>query len=358
MIAMKMTPLSRTRGTTPGARAIKIIITATSLNSVLDKYANLMECRGIKARLSMTNIDLLEDPLVMTIAAVERDCGLPKETLRVWERRYGFPKPLRDGNGERLYPIEQLVTLRLLRRLVVAGHRPGQVVGLPDEDLSALLGTPGVAVARDRGHEVELVLELLRTHDAVGLRDSLNAMVLRVGLGAFASVTGPGLVEAIGDAWSRGELEIHQEHFFTEQFTTVLRSAINATQGAGLPRTGPRVLFGTFPQEPHALGLMMAEAMFAVEGCLVISLGVQTPIREIAAAARAHNADILALSFSSIIPATQATAGLNELRSFLPGSVEIWAGGACAGLRPKEGLKVLRGLSDIKFATSAWRARQ
>lgn len=306
----------------------------------------------------MTDIDLLEQPHVMTIAAVERDCGLPKETLRVWERRYGFPKPLRDRNGERLYPVEQLGTLRLLRRLVVAGHRPGQVVGRPDEELSRLLEAPDVAVDRNRGPEVERVLELLRAHDAVGLRDSLNAMLLRVGLGAFASVTGPRLVEAIGHEWSRGELEIHQEHFFTEQFTTVLRGAISATQGAGLPRTGPRVLFGTFPQEPHALGLMMAEAMFALEGCLVVSLGVQTPIREIAAAARAHKADILALSFSSVIPATQATAGLDELRRLLPGSVEIWAGGACTGLRPRAGLQVLRGLADISSALSSWRARQ
>jgi len=30
------------------------------------------------------------------ISAVERDTGLSKDTLRVWERRYGFPKPLRD----------------------------------------------------------------------------------------------------------------------------------------------------------------------------------------------------------------------------------------------------------------------
>jgi len=355
---MNMTPLSGTRDRAVGASAITIIIKATSIKFVLDKYASLVECRDDITMLSMINTDLLEDPRVMTIAAVERDCGLPKETLRVWERRYGFPKPLRDGNGERLYPVEQLVTLRLLRRLMVAGHRPGQVVGLPDEQLSALLGTPAVSDARDRGHEVELVLELLRAHDAAGLRDSLNAMLLRAGLGAFASTTGPRLVEAIGHEWSRGALEIHQEHFFTEQFTTVLRSAINATQGAGLPRTGPRVLFGTFPQEPHALGLMMAEAMFALEGCLVISLGVQTPIREIAAAARAHKVDILALSFSSIITATQASAGLNELQALLPGSVEIWAGGACAGLRPKAGLHVLRGLSDINCAISAWRDRQ
>ena len=117
------------------------------------------------------------------------------------------------------------------------------------------------------------------------------------------------------------------------------------------------MLFSTFPQEPHALGLLMAEAMFTLEGCLGISLGVQTPIPEIAAAARAHTADILALSFSSMIPAPQALAGLNELRALVPETVEIWAGGACPGLRPKTGFLVLRELSAIALAVGDWRAR-
>ena len=40
------------------------------------------------------------------IAAVERDTGLSKDVLRVWERRYGFPVPGRDDHGERVYPAE------------------------------------------------------------------------------------------------------------------------------------------------------------------------------------------------------------------------------------------------------------
>ena len=43
-----------------------------------------------------------------SIAEVERETGLGKDTLRVWERRYGFPVPLRDALGERAYPDEQL----------------------------------------------------------------------------------------------------------------------------------------------------------------------------------------------------------------------------------------------------------
>ena len=97
--------------------------------------------------------------------------------------------------------------------------------------------------------------------------------------------------------------------------------------------------------------------MFALEDCLGVSLGVRTPIPEIAAAAKAHKADIVALSFSSIVPAPQAMTGLTELRAFLDGGVEIWAGGACPGLRPRPGLLVIRALSSIAPAVAAWRAR-
>ena len=59
-----------------------------------------------------------------------------------------------------------------------------------------------------------------------------------------------------------------------------------------------------------------------------------------------------------MIPVLQATTGLAELRALLPETVEIWAGGACAGLRSKPGVSVLRALSEIGPAVTAWRARE
>ncbi|MEY2631516.1 MAG: hypothetical protein RIR00_170, partial [Pseudomonadota bacterium] len=61
-----------------------------------------------------------------SIAAVERDTGLSKDVLRMWERRYGFPVPDRDTNGERAYPSEQVERLRQIKRLMDQGHRPGK----------------------------------------------------------------------------------------------------------------------------------------------------------------------------------------------------------------------------------------
>jgi DNA-binding transcriptional MerR regulator/methylmalonyl-CoA mutase cobalamin-binding subunit len=295
----------------------------------------------------------LETGGLLGIAAVERDSGLPKDTLRVWERRYGFPAPMRDQNDERVYPVEQLARLRLLRRLVDAGHRPGKVVGLPEDQLSKLLQDDGPTPDETPlGREI---LDLLSANDVGGLRDRMQALLVRSGLRSFVTEAAPTLAAAVGAAWARGELEIHQEHLFTEQFSAVLRAAINTARSSGAGTTAPGVLLTTIPQEPHALGLMMAEAMLVLSGCACISLGVQTPVPDIAAAARAHRVDIIALSFSAVVPQPQIQSALADLRSVTDPAIEIWAGGSGAGARGPAGTGYIASLEAIPPAVEAWR---
>ena len=56
----------------------------------------------------------------MPIAAAGCDTGLSKDTLRVWERRCGFPQPERDAAGDRACPPEQVKRLQTIRRLLDA----------------------------------------------------------------------------------------------------------------------------------------------------------------------------------------------------------------------------------------------
>ena len=121
----------------------------------------------------------------------------------------------------------------------------------------------------------------------------------------------------------RGELQVFEEHLYTEQLQVALRTAINA-----FPRQigTPRVLLTTFPGEQHGLGLLMVEALLVPEGAQCISLGVQTPIEDIRRAALAHKAHLVALSFSAAFPVRQASEGLATLRRQLPASITLWAG--------------------------------
>lgn len=59
--------------------------------------------------IDMTDSKIYEQ-LLHSIGAVERATGLGKDTLRAWERRYQFPKPLRDSNDERVYPLDQVTS--------------------------------------------------------------------------------------------------------------------------------------------------------------------------------------------------------------------------------------------------------
>lgn len=298
-------------------------------------------------------------PVSLTIASVERDTGLSKDTLRVWERRYGFPSPARDALGERLYPLDQVDKLRMVKRLLDLGHRPGKVVGLPVEDLQRLAragagSPPGTAKPSTEQDDVGGLLGQLTAHRFEELRGQLSQLLLRRGLGSFvADVVAP-MNERVGEAWTRGALQIFEEHLYTEVVQGLLRNAIGTIQRNG---QRPRVLLTTFPQEPHGLGILMAEATLALEGCHCVSLGVQTPVWDIALAAEAQQADIVALSFSAAVNANQALDGLAELRRRLPAAVEIWAGGACPALhrRPPQGVLALRTLDAIAPALQRWR---
>jgi MerR family transcriptional regulator, light-induced transcriptional regulator len=306
-------------------------------------------------------------PVTLSIAAVERDTGLSKDTLRVWERRYGFPAPLRDALGERSYPFDQVERLRTIRRLLEAGHRPGRVVAMPPGDLERLAATigtppapareagtdPAVAGAADRG----ALLAAVAANDPEGLRHGLGRLLARIGLGRFVLEVAAPLNVEVGEAWMQGQLEVFQEHLYTETMQVVLRNALQQLHGAGAGR--PRVLLATVSGEPHGLGLLMAEAVLALEGCRCASLGTQTPVWDIARAAVALEAQVVALSYTGCTSPNQIADGLSELRAKLPAAIELWAGGSAPVLQRRQptGVRVLPKLEAVGPALADWHRR-
>jgi len=296
----------------------------------------------------------------LPIAAVERDTGLSKDTLRVWERRYGFPQPARDANGERVYPSDQVDKLRLLKRLMDQGHRPGKIAEQSLEQLQALaeagngVASPALPVHRPDG-ALRPFLELITEHRVEDLRRELAMLTVKVGLARFVTDVIAPLTAQVGEAWARGGLAIFEEHLYTESVQGVLRNAITSIPHPG---ESPRVLLTTVPQEPHGLGVLMAEAMFALEGARCVPLGVRTPVMEIVRGAESQQIDIVALSFSPVVNPYQVTESLKELRAQLPAATELWAGGSSPVLqrRPPAGVRVLGNLHDVGPAVAGWRA--
>ena len=294
--------------------------------------------------------------LPLNISAVERETGLSKDVLRIWERRYGFPHPARDDNAERQYAAVDVAKLRTIKRLMDTGLRPGKLIRQSLAELNALAEKRvhprrealAPAVERD-------VLALLKGHDATGLQGALANLLLRQGVQRFVLETVAPLNRAVGEAWMRGELQVFEEHFYTEQVQAALRSAVGP-----LPRQSgaPRILLTTLPGEQHGLGLLMVEALLAPEGVLCLSLGAQTPFDDIRHCAQAFKVNVVALSFSPAFPLRQAGEGLALLRRQLPATVALWAGGEHLRRVRKNltGVQLLPELADVLDALKAWRA--
>ncbi len=299
-----------------------------------------------------------------TIAAVERDTGIGKDTLRVWERRYRFPVPSRDLNGERLYPTAQLEKLRVIKRLMDQGHRPGRIVSQSVEALQHLSrGGASVHAAQrstqgqGQGHDdLGAYMALLQTQDLEGLRRELLNQLTQDGLQSFVMDVVAPLTTWVGEAWAQGELAVHEEHMYTECVSSLMRQAILAIPKATHPLS-PCVLLTTFPQEAHGLGLLMAECLLSLHGCRCVSLGTQTPVHEIAQAAAAHQADVVALSFSLNMNPNHVVDGLKELNLRMPFSIQVWVGGQSLALRRRTigRVLVLHDLKSIGEAVTDWR---
>ena len=304
----------------------------------------------------------------MGIAAVERDTGLSKDLLRVWERRYGFPQPMRDAQGERLYPQDQVLRLRHIKRLLDGGHRPSHVVALPPEALAQRLQTLQETVARAAPALqtsvsealLDQLLEPLLSHQLYALQEGLQAQMLKRGLAPFIIELLAPLIGRVGQLWSQGRVQIYEEHLFTEVVQQQLHRAI-----AMLPtqerKDRPRVLISTLPGEEHGLGLLMANALLSLNGAHCVSLGIQTPVGDLLEALRTQAADVLALSFSAYASPALIEDGVGHLVVGLPPHAELWLGGTAAGLRRVAGrweqVRVIGHLGELADAVDAWRNR-
>ncbi len=261
------------------------------------------------------------------IASVSRETGIPKDLLRMWERRYGFPYPDRDQNGDRIYSSEQVEKLHLIKILMDKGLRPGKIINFEIEDLkNALVSTPELQsndpMARPFSKHV---LDILKKGKPQDLSQVFNTELEKRGLLNFVLEFMSGCNQVIGESWRKGEISVHEEHLYTELLNKVLRREL------GKPRKsadGPEVLLTTLNGEQHILGILMVEAILTQKKCNVINLGPQTPPSEILHAVNKYKIEIVGLSFSQSFDRARAEEALIELRNAIPKKVELWAGGS------------------------------
>lgn len=294
---------------------------------------------------------------VLSIAEVERQTGIRPATLRMWERRYGFPRPLRDRNGDRVYPLNQVERLDAARRLIAQGVRPGKIFS--DGAMLTTSGAPRLAVAPCALEgQFEPLFVLLRAYRFAELHRHFQQQLLEMGLRRFVIEFLAPLSTAVGLAWGHGALPVRCEHLYSQLAISILH-AQQAAMRCGGSGQRPKVALATLTGEVHGLGIHMVEAVLATLGADCIQFGSDMPPLEVAAAARETGADIVALSFSASFPRKSALRAIRTLCTALPPGTVLWIGGAGAPQAGElgSGVRVFDRLAAIEPAVLGWRSR-
>jgi MerR family transcriptional regulator, light-induced transcriptional regulator len=264
------------------------------------------------------------------ISATARLTGLPLDTLRAWERRYGVVTPTRSSRG-RLYSERQIRRLILLRQAVAQGHSIGRVAAVGDGALRELLeNATSLSAAKSAGQEagspdvLTPILRAIERFDYTAADREINRLAAAVASPRdFVHEAALPLMRTIGERWHDGKCSIAQEHMLTNLLSALTISMVRAYSPSNPPA---RVLLATPRDERHAFPILAAAMLTAVGGLGVIYLGTDLPAADIVLAARRTESDVVLLSLSSAPnPATRQE--VTAIGHKLSRTRALWLGG-------------------------------
>jgi MerR family transcriptional regulator, light-induced transcriptional regulator len=264
---------------------------------------------------------LAAEPVYNTRAVVQRT-GVPADTFRAWERRYGLPCPARTGGNQRLYSDRDIATIAWLRDRTGSGMTISQAVELyrrkdteADNAPAGDGGGGGAATYDDNPHLAQIaeqMVEALVGYDAHTATKALEEALAFLPIeDVCLRVLQPVLYE-IGRRWERDEISVSAEHFASAFVTRKLGALFNLSQPeAG---RGP-VVAACLEGELHEVGLLLTSLFLSRRGVGIVYLGPNLPIDDLIDTIRRLRPPLVVLGATTPEAAEHLAAGVAEIRA-------------------------------------------
>jgi MerR family transcriptional regulator, light-induced transcriptional regulator len=226
-------------------------------------------------------------PPTLNIAALTKRTGVPADTIRKWEQRYGVLKPERTSGGQRRYSEVDVARVEWLKARLGEGYRIGEAAALLGADVLAVESTDELR---------EALLDATARGDAVAVERLVDqSLALRPLEESLLDVLAPALV-AVGERWHAGEVSVAQEHLTSG----IVRAAVQRLVADARGSVRGVAVLACAPAELHEVGLLMLAALLRADGWQVAYLGADTPVDD--ALELADRLDAAVMCFSATMP--------------------------------------------------------
>jgi methanogenic corrinoid protein MtbC1 len=266
--------------------------------------------------------------------AVAQETGVPADTFRAWERRYGIPRPHRTEGGHRLYSERDIAIIRWLRDRTAEGLTISQAIALMANGNETNLDWLDTAVDTEPhswerlNHQFVAALtdfDEKRAEKIIG-----EAFALYPLDDVFFKLIQPTMVE-VGEQWHQGKITVTAEHFATQFIRRKLSSIFNTyaiSEGRGL------IVVGCAPSEQHDMGALLLSVMLVRHGWQVVYLGSQVPLNDLLDTIQRLQPDMVCLSASTIETAIEIVDIGRVITQLPPPGPHFCYGGRAFNINP------------------------
>lgn len=213
-----------------------------------------------------------------SIKELETISGIKAHTIRIWEQRYHFLKPLRTATNIRTYSNEELKTLLTVALLNKYGYKISRIDEMAPEQRHQVVLKLGETEARTE----YLVNELIGC--MIDLRSMefeliLNNYIKDFGIEATITTLIFSFLEKVGILWQTDRINPAQEHIVSN---IIRQKLICGIEGLPFPQQkGPEFLLFLPEDEYHEMGLLFVYYLLRKKGVSVVYLGANVPLKDI-----------------------------------------------------------------------------
>jgi methanogenic corrinoid protein MtbC1 len=270
---------------------------------------------------------------VFNTKAVARETGVPADTFRAWERRYGMPRPQRTAGGHRLYSERDIAIIRWLRDRTNEGVNISHAVLLLTNTLDASAADMPASndSARAIGQLSDEIVQALTNFDSTQADHTLSeAFSIYPFEQVLLELVQPAMIE-IGERWHRVEINVAVEHFATQFVRRKLANLLSIFENTARRAT---VVVGCAPGELHDLGALLSALFLVRRGWHVIFLGPQVPLFDLLETVHSVKPNLVCLSASTMETALELIPVARGLMEAYP-QVHFGYGGRVFNLNPE-----------------------